>query len=436
MWYFGFLSIVVITCKICKKYAKNIQNLRIKNQHAKYPLCWWWDPEARVWSDALSVWLSSSATVLWTQLEKILIVPQGHGKKIQDRCILPSVRERHPRPHRVRTGDKTIASPTPWPLGHDIPSWTDASTLKTTKDAAAIVKNLQVIGGLQTCQWIKCLKYLYKKKIEQLHTSEKMWQARRSPNSHRVEKATMMCWWWLFKQQVVCIWKWFWLMDSLAVQAVLAFEYIGLLDFSLTRGKWVSILIALKLLSCKSYHIMHMYCLPLPSFGFCSPSLGLSKRFLSVPSYGFMKWPPSVPSLEFRSCFHLCYHLQFLLSWWAGVTRTFQFSLWAGDTWPFNSFVLLKGQEGTRNRKVAAIPSSWSWVHSIQVFQVKWNILADLSCMKPRTKDHLCERGFLLNWASSCSTSGCGAIRDADFASASPATPSHWPDRVHFEILR
>jgi hypothetical protein len=41
----------------------------------------------------------------------------------------------------------------------------------------------------------------------------------------------------------------------------------------------------------------------------------------------------------------------------------------------------------------------------------------------------------LLNQVSSCSTGGSGAIRDAAFASASPATLSRLPDRVLFEIL-
>jgi hypothetical protein len=42
----------------------------------------------------------------------------------------------------------------------------------------------------------------------------------------------------------------------------------------------------------------------------------------------------------------------------------------------------------------------------------------------------------LLNRVSSCSTGGRSAIRDAAFASASPATPSRRPDKVLFEILR
>ncbi len=42
----------------------------------------------------------------------------------------------------------------------------------------------------------------------------------------------------------------------------------------------------------------------------------------------------------------------------------------------------------------------------------------------------------LLNQVSSCSTGGHGAISDAAFASASPATLSRLPDRVLFEILR
>jgi hypothetical protein len=41
----------------------------------------------------------------------------------------------------------------------------------------------------------------------------------------------------------------------------------------------------------------------------------------------------------------------------------------------------------------------------------------------------------LLNRVSSCSTGGSGAIRDAAFASASPAMQSRRPDRVLFEIL-
>jgi hypothetical protein len=42
----------------------------------------------------------------------------------------------------------------------------------------------------------------------------------------------------------------------------------------------------------------------------------------------------------------------------------------------------------------------------------------------------------LLNRVSHCSTGGRGAIRNAAFASASPATPSRLPYRVLFEILR
>jgi hypothetical protein len=75
----------------------------------------------------------------------------------------------------------------------------------------------------------------------------------------------------------------------------------------------------------------------------------------------------------------------------AAVTWTFQFSIWAGDTGPFDSFVLLNGQEGARYCEVASNPSSWFWVHSILC--KKRNIL---SCMKPRTKSRLRERGFLL----------------------------------------
>jgi hypothetical protein len=46
------------------------------------------------------------------------------------------------------------------------------------------------------------------------------------------------------------------------------------------------------------------------------------------------------------------------------------------------------------------------------------------------------QKRSLLNRVSSCSTGGRGAIRDAAFASASPATLSRLPDRVLFEILR
>ncbi len=56
--------------------------------------------------------------------------------------------------------------------------------------------------------------------------------------------------------------------------------------------------------------------------------------------------------------------------------------------------------------------------------------------MKARTKSRLLERGYLLNWVSSCSTGGRGTIRDAAFASTSPATPSRRPDRVLFEIQK
>ncbi len=111
------------------------------------------------------------------------------------------------------------------------------------------------------------------------------------------------------------------------------------------------------------------------------------------------------------------------------ATRTDR--IWAGVSGPFDSFVLLKGQKGARNSEVAANPSSWYWVHSI--LQVNRKIL---SCMKPRTKCCLRERGFLVNWVCSCSTGGRGAICDATFASASPPTPSRRPERVLFEILR
>ncbi len=56
--------------------------------------------------------------------------------------------------------------------------------------------------------------------------------------------------------------------------------------------------------------------------------------------------------------------------------------------------------------------------------------------MNPRTKGRLRERGFLLNWVGSCFTGGRSAICDTAFAFTSPATPSHRPDRVLFEILR
>jgi hypothetical protein len=46
------------------------------------------------------------------------------------------------------------------------------------------------------------------------------------------------------------------------------------------------------------------------------------------------------------------------------------------------------------------------------------------------------QKRTLLNRVSSCSTGGRGAIRDAAFASAPPATLSHRPDRILFEILR
>ena len=45
------------------------------------------------------------------------------------------------------------------------------------------------------------------------------------------------------------------------------------------------------------------------------------------------------------------------------------------------------------------------------------------------------QKRSLLNRVSSCPTGGRGAICDAAFASASPATPSRRPDRVLFEIL-
>jgi hypothetical protein len=46
------------------------------------------------------------------------------------------------------------------------------------------------------------------------------------------------------------------------------------------------------------------------------------------------------------------------------------------------------------------------------------------------------QKRSLLNRVSSCSTGGSGAIRDAAFPSASPATLSRRPDRVLFDILR
>ncbi len=55
---------------------------------------------------------------------------------------------------------------------------------------------------------------------------------------------------------------------------------------------------------------------------------------------------------------------------------------------------------------------------------------------KSKNKGPHIQKRSLLNRVSSCSTGGRGAIRDAAFASASPATPSSRPDRVLFEILR
>ncbi len=53
-----------------------------------------------------------------------------------------------------------------------------------------------------------------------------------------------------------------------------------------------------------------------------------------------------------------------------------------------------------------------------------------------KNKGQPVQKRSLLNQVSSCSTGGRGAIRDAAFASASPATLSRPPDRVLFEILR
>jgi hypothetical protein len=55
--------------------------------------------------------------------------------------------------------------------------------------------------------------------------------------------------------------------------------------------------------------------------------------------------------------------------------------------------------------------------------------------MKPRTEGRQFKRS-LSRIKSVLATGGHGAIRDAAFASASPATLSRLPDRVLFEILR
>ncbi len=53
-----------------------------------------------------------------------------------------------------------------------------------------------------------------------------------------------------------------------------------------------------------------------------------------------------------------------------------------------------------------------------------------------KNKEQPVQKRSLLNQVSSCSTCGRCAIRDAAFASASPAMLSRLPDRVLFEILR
>ncbi len=68
--------------------------------------------------------------------------------------------------------------------------------------------------------------------------------------------------------------------------------------------------------------------------------------------------------LEFPCDVFLCHHLDFpcdilvchilrsLVLWCAAVTKAIQFSIWAGVTGPFGSFLLLKGRRAPEIRKL------------------------------------------------------------------------------------
>jgi hypothetical protein len=101
--------------------------------------------------------------------------------------------------------------------------------------------------------------------------------------------------------------------------------------------------------------------------------------------------------------------------------------------WSYRAICLLrfvKGQAGAEIAKMQhtlhcdteCIPSRGTTKHSV-LYETK-------------NKRPPVQKNSPLNQVSSCSTSGRGAIRDAAFASASPATLSRLPDRVLFEILR
>jgi hypothetical protein len=83
---------------------------------------------------------------------------------------------------------------------------------------------------------------------------------------------------------------------------------------------------------------------------FWEASSGFSMWCLPVPSSGFSCDVFLCHQLDFPCDFLICNILQFLLPWSAAITKAFQFSIFAGVTGPFDSFVLLKGQEGARNR--------------------------------------------------------------------------------------
>ena len=90
--------------------------------------------------------------------------------------------------------------------------------------------------------------------------------------------------------------------------------------------------------------------------------------------------------------------------------------------------LFVKGQAGARN-------CSEPFIVILSAFHLagktKHSVLYETKNKRPPV-----QKKFLLNQVSSCSTGGRGAIRDAAFASASPATPSRRPDKVLFEILR
>ena len=77
--------------------------------------------------------------------------------------------------------------------------------------------------GRQT--WIKDLKLFARKKYRRPANNV---TGKVKLNSHRAGKSRVLCSWWLLRWWAALIWRWFWHMDSLAVHAFFAFEYIVL----------------------------------------------------------------------------------------------------------------------------------------------------------------------------------------------------------------